>query len=332
MTSIFHPALAVASCLVMSVVPVSIFGGTEASTSVPLSFTTGRSHTASATADQPPAVPFSLTISPTRFVIDDANIGETQRIEVVNGGGADVTVVVQKRNFTGRSDGSLDFQDSAPYAASEWVSVDPMSFDIAAGKTKTVDVTVTMPNGPEPGDHQVALVFLVPAGETTANVKINRGIAIPVYVAVPGDIDNSASISALSGPGFATGGPISIDATVIGIGTVHRDFRDGSPLMMSADGGSTAFPDFTVVRDSTRVVSATWDPPFMCICHPTVSIVNADGTVETKSIRVIVFPLQFFAVGIGAVIIVLLGIRLARRRYRNSVVKAAAALRSSPAS
>jgi hypothetical protein len=266
---------------------------------------------------------FSLTISPTRLVVGQASIGVTQRVKVANSGTSPLKVTVQKKNFHGGSDGSLVFQDDAPYSASNWVTVNPVSFQVAAGATRVVTANVSIPANPEPGDHQVALIFLVPAGKAKGNIKVNRGIGTPVYITVPGPTDNSVSLSDLHAPGFATGGPVTITAKVHDTGTVHRDFRGATQLKVRAAGAAAAFPNFTVLRSSTRNISTTWNPPLMCICHPRVSIVNANKTIQSMSTRVIVFPLPQLGIAVGALLGLVLIIYLMRRRYQTSVISAA---------
>jgi hypothetical protein len=248
----------------------------------------------------------------------------TQRVHVVNGGQSPVTVSVQKRNFTGNPNGAMNFQPTAPYSASSWMTVSPTNFTLAPGATQIVSAAITVPTRPEPGDHEVALVFLVPAGKTTANIRINRGIAIPAYITVPGLTSDSSSPSNLKAPGFATSGPVTISAQVHDNGSVHRNFRGATPLRITGAGAAAAFPDFTVMRGSTRDISTTWNPPLMCICHPTVSIVDADGVVRSASVRVIVFPLGPFGIIVGALLVLAIATRLTRRRYRRNVMNAAA--------
>ncbi len=172
---------------------------------------------------------FSLTISPTRLVVGPADIAKTAKFQVVNRGQAAVSVAVQVRNFTGGADGSLDFRNDAPYAAANWMTVSPLNFTVAPGGTQVVTANIAVPPAPEPGDHQVALVFLVPAGKTSANIKINRGIGTPLYITVPGPTDDSATLSGLTAPGFVLRGPVDVSATVHDTGTVHRDFRGTTP-------------------------------------------------------------------------------------------------------
>jgi hypothetical protein len=269
---------------------------------------------------------FSLTVSPTRLEVAPAEIGRRHQIKVINGGSTPMPVTVQLQNFVARADGSLAFQTHAPYEASSWVTVSPASFVLAPGATQIVTASIAMPTAPEPGDHMLAVVFLVPAGQTDANIKINRGIGAPVYITVPGPIVRSASLGNLDTGWFTQGGPVTITATVSNTGTVHQNFRGSSALNIDGAGTAVPFPDFTVMRDSTRDISTTWNPPLICICHPTVSLIGADGQLHSQSVRVIVFPLTLFVTLLGGLLIVALLTVWLRRRYHTMVRREAALL------
>jgi hypothetical protein len=267
---------------------------------------------------------FGLSISPVRLIVSPSDIDKTQEITVANRGQAPLTVTVDTRNFTTSSSGSLDYKKDAPFGAASWLTVRPTRFTLASGEAQVVTADITPPASPEPGDHQVALVFLIPGGVTEGNIKINRGIASPAYITVPGTVDDSVSLTGMSAPRFAKGGPVTVTATVHNIGTVHRDFRAPTPLTVDSAGTKTSFPDFTVPRDSTRDISAVWDPPLICICHPTVNFANTGEAMQTQSVRVIVFPWHLLALLVAAVLLLLFVVRLGRRRYRAQVMKAAA--------
>jgi hypothetical protein len=267
---------------------------------------------------------FGLSISPVRLIVSPRDIDKTQQITVANRGQAPLTVTVDTRNFTTGPTGSLDYKKDAPYGAASWLTVQPTRFTLASGEAQVVTAEITPPASPEPGDHQVALVFLIPGGVAEGNIKINRGIASPAYITVPGTADDSVSLTGLSAPRFAKGGPVTVTATMHNLGTVHRDFRAPTPLTVDTAGDKAPFADFTVPRGSTRDISAVWDPPLICVCHPTVQFSNADGVLQTQSVRVIIFPWHLLALLVGVVFLLLFVVRLGRRRYRAQVMKAAA--------
>lgn len=269
---------------------------------------------------------FALTVTPTRLALTPADLGTTQQISVINRGQAPLPVTVQKRNFIAGADGSLSYSEDAPWAAAAWISLKPAQFTVAPGATQIVTLDITVPPLPEPGDHQVAIVLLVQAGQTSGNVKINRGVGVPMYLTVLGPVDDSVTLSELRGPRFAGGGPVTIAAIVHNVGTVHRDFRGVTRLSVQSAGHGTPFPDFTIPRGAVRDISTTWDPPMMCICHPSVTVTDATGSAQTLTIRVIVFPWLPVTIALAVLLLVIVGVKIARLRYHANVVTAAAAL------
>ncbi|MDP9861652.1 MULTISPECIES: hypothetical protein [Streptosporangium] len=273
-----------------------------------------------------PGTDFSLTVSPTRLAVQPGDIDEKQRFQVVNQGERPVDVEVRKADFKPDLDGTLLFQPKAPYSASNWVTVTPDRFRLPAGRTRSVSVRISVPSAPEPGDHQLALIFMVPAGTGAGNIRVNRGIGAPVYIAVPGPVDDSAEVTGLRAPGFALGGPLTFTTTVRDTGTVHRDFRGDDRLRLRVNGESVAFPDFTVGRGAIREISTTFDPPLWCLCRAAVSIPGPGGTPTAATATVVVLPLHWLA----AVVLTAAGLYLlarhARRRYRAQVRAAAHAL------
>jgi hypothetical protein len=274
-----------------------------------------------------PAPDFSLMVSPTRLVVPAGMTSTTQTFQVSNKGRSAFNVTVDKANFTAADSGALNFQANAPYAAAAWATVEPTHFRMAAGTTRNVTVRIAEPARPEPGDHQLALIFKVPAGRNAGNIRINRGIAAPVYITVPGRTDNSVEVTSLRAPRFALRGPVFLTTQVRDYGTVHRDFRGHDRLRVLIGGTGIAFPDFTVLRGSTRTVTARWSPPLMCVCHATVSVPGPNGSTSAITTRIIVFPVHLAGIALGVLLGVLLLRWFLRRRYRAKVLAAATALR-----
>jgi hypothetical protein len=258
---------------------------------------------------------FALTVSPARLTVAQDALDDTQQVTVVNRGRQPVTVTVEKRNFTAGADGALSYRPDAPFGAADWVDVSPARLTLDPGVSQQVTATIRVPEEPEPGDHQVALVFLAPP-TGSGNIKINRGIGTPVYVTVPGPVDDSVRLKGLSGPRWSWHGQPTLTASLSSTGTVHRDFRGPTALSVGTAQHRSRFADFTVSRGADRVVRTTWDAPLVCVCRPSISVTNGDEPAQVASARVVVLP-WWLAAGVLAVALValLLGIR-ARRRSR----------------
>lgn len=198
---------------------------------------------------------FSLSVTPARLVVPPGELGADQVFRVTNGGDAPIDVHVEKSDFTADRSGTVVLRERAPYSASTWVTAVPGEFRLASGATRQVRVRIAVPDAPEPGDHQVALVFTVDAGARGGNIRINRGVGVPLFIGVPGYAHDAAEVTALRAPGFAVGGPVPITAGIRSTGTAHRDFLGAGRLSVRVNGADVPFPGFTVMRGATREVT-----------------------------------------------------------------------------
>ncbi|WP_459801642.1 COG1361 family protein [Herbidospora sp. RD11066] len=270
-----------------------------------------------------PEPAFSMQVTPTRLVVPPGT--SEHRFDVTNKGSEPFQVTLEKSDFVTVESGAMRFQPGAPYAAAAWAEVTPARLTVPPGETRPVTLKVVVPENPEPGDHQFAVIFKVPAEKSSANIRINRGIAAPVFVTVPGAIDNSAEIADLRAPGFVMSGPVPITTRVRSTGTVHRDFRGLTRLKVAAGGSELMFPDFTVVRGAAREVTVTWEPPFVCYCDVTVALPGGNA----RTVQVVVFPLHLFVVLVALVMGGFLVGIVVRHRYRRRVESAARELAGS---
>ncbi|MEU8035403.1 hypothetical protein [Streptosporangium sp. NPDC049078] len=273
-----------------------------------------------ASAASGPAPDFSLTVSPARLVVGPEEIGEPQSFRVMNEGRSPVEVVVERASFTVDRTGRMVFERDAPRSAAGWLRVAPAGFRLAPGAERSVTVRIDPPPRPEYGEHQVALLFAVPADSGGGDIKLDRVIGTPIYLTVPGPIDTSVWLGDLAtSGGFVTGGPVDFTLTVNNVGTVHRDFFVPRGLKVAVNGYDVPFPDFTLSRGASRTVTARWaNPPFMCVCHATVSISGTGGT-STRSTVLIIFPLRFLGVLLVSVTALYVLAWLPRRRVRARV-------------
>jgi hypothetical protein len=258
---------------------------------------------------------FSVTVSPARLVVSQDDLASTQLLTVVNRGQEPVSLTVQKRNFVTSPSGGLSYRPDAPYGAADWVTVAPAVLDLDPGESQQVRATIQVPDKPDVGDHQVALVFLAPS-TGDGNIKVSRGIGAPLYVTVPGPVDDSVRLNGLTGPGWSLRGHPSLTASLTSTGTVHRDFRGTTALSVGTAGRQTRFNDFTVARGADRVVTTTWDAPLVCVCHPSLTVTNAGQAPQTVSTRVVVLP-WWLLVGL-VLVLAAVAVLVVRRRSRTA--------------
>ena len=249
----------------------------------------------------PKRQPFSLTVSPARIVVSAKRMRSTRFFEVSNGGRRALRLELSVKEFSQAPNGQILFSRGGPLSAASWVSAAPMSFRLGPGDRRRVRVRTAIPRRPEPGERQVAVIFKVPAPRRGRNIAISGAIGAQLLINVPGPVVRRSAIGPLDLPRFADGGPVPVKLRVRNLGNVHRDyFRPDGNLVADASGRTLAFPDFSVLRGSSRVVEAEWrNPPRVCICKVSVESDDGRGRPVTASARVVVFP---FRMAVGSLI------------------------------
>lgn len=260
----------------------------------------------------------AMLVTPPRLTIAASQVVKPQWLEIENRGSVPLTVHAQLQGLAQNSNGSSLLEADAPYSATTWVTLTPDHFQVGPGTRRYIRVLVRVPPNPEPGDRNLAIIFLLPALAGRGNIHVAQGIGVPVLLTVPGRVIDHVSLAKLAAPGFSAGGPINMTATVRESGDVHHSFISGKGRLAARSGGATVlFPPFTVLRDSTVTVTTKWrDPPVICWCHITSSV-TSDGQLTTVAATVVIFPVLPVVIGAGVIAALLLTFRFLRLRQRH---------------
>jgi len=266
---------------------------------------------------------FALSLSPTRLVVPTIGGRSTQRLTVTNNGAQPLPIVVAADAFQQALDGTISFTTDGPYSATRWVRVTPPTFTVAAGRSQPVTVDVAVPPHPEPGEHQVGIVFLTAQHQARGNLAVNRGVGAQLLINAPGPVTNQITLGRLRAPWFADGGPVALRLSVGNAGTAHRDYLPPRLLHGTVGGQRVDFPPFTVLRASARDLTTSWDsPPWVCICRARVTTDDGNGHQIVSTAQIIVFP----APATAGLLLLVVGISLLGRglRRRNTQSRQAA--------
>jgi hypothetical protein len=273
----------------------------------------------------PQARGFGMLVSPSRLIVAASQIAKTQRLEIENRGTARLNVRARLEAVAQRANGSalLEPDANAPYSAVRWVTVVPDHLYVPPGARRYIEVRFHVPPHPEPGDHDLAIILLVPPRSGKGNIHVAEGIGVPTLITVPGKVIDDVSVGSLAAPGFSVGGPISLTATVRESGDVHHSFTSAhGRLEARVDGATVLFPPITVLRDSTITVATKWaHPPVICFCHITAAVMS-HGHRTAVAATVIIFPAIQVLVGIGAIITLVVAFLLIRRYQRRRLTAA----------
>jgi hypothetical protein len=273
----------------------------------------------------------AMLVSPPRLTIAGRQLSRVDRLEIENRGSIPLKVHTRIETLAQRSDGSSVPEQSASYSATGWIKVVPSQFSVLPGARRVVHVHIQVPAHPEPGDHDLAIILLVPPRPGKGNIRIAEGIGVPVLITAPGQVTDDVSVTGLHPPGFSAGGAIALAATIRESGNIHHSFR-GPHGRLEAKAGSAEvlFPPFTVLRGSTVTARTTWaNHPAMCICHITVAVTSG-GHRTTATATVIIFPVVPAGLATGTLVALLAAFLLFRRSQQRRLAAAYQAGRGLP--
>ncbi len=263
----------------------------------------------------------SMLLSPPRLIIPASSVDQTQRLEMENRGTVTLDVHVGLGELVQRTDGSSVVAQEGPYSAINWITVVPDHFSVPSATRRYILVHIRVPPDPEPGDQDVALTFLLPPSAGHGNIHIAEGIGVPTVITVPGPVIDHVNVTSLTAPGFSSGGPVSLAATVSETGDVHHSFTGPDNRLTASAGRATVlFPPMTVLRGSTVTFTTKWaHPPVMCICHLSTTVVSGDRS-SVATATVVIFPAVQVGAGIAVVIALVIAFLLFRRIKRRRLV------------
>ena len=153
----------------------------------------------------------------------------TKELKVRNESSETKTVDVYFRDFVVNDNkGTPTFLDEIDnqnnrWAASSWLQVSQSSLSIKPGETKSLRLTVTPPKNALPGGHYAGVFYrpnLLGTLKTTGST-INMDVGSLVYITIPGDITQKASVQSFTAPKFSEFGPIDFKATVKNSSDIH---------------------------------------------------------------------------------------------------------------
>jgi P pilus assembly chaperone PapD len=105
--------------------------------------------------------------------------------------------------------GSYDFQrpGSTPYSLLRWAAINPREFDLPAGTTQQVRLSLSMPNAKEPpnGEYSGIVFFQTRPTRRAHAVSFSVRIATKIYVTIPGTVKIAGAIAKMTATGSSTG-------------------------------------------------------------------------------------------------------------------------------
>jgi len=114
-------------------------------------------------------------------------------------------------------------QSANRWTASSWIQISPSKLKLKPGETKSLVLTVITPDDALAGGHY-AMVLHTPGSDITISqtgAAVQTNVGTLVYITIPGDITENASIKEFSAPKFSEYGPINFKTIVTNLSDIH---------------------------------------------------------------------------------------------------------------
>lgn len=206
-------------------------------------------------------------------------------------------------------------QNSNRWTASSWIQVSPSRFKIKPGETKSLILTIITPDDALSGGHY-AMVLHTPSTDVTISqtgAAVETNVGSLVYITVPGDITENASIKEFSAPKFSEYGPINFKTIITNLSDIHIT-PAGSINIFNSFGFKTA----QIKLDNTNIFPYT-SREFLSTLNRKLMLgrykaqINAaygtTGQLLTATIFFWVIPYKLIALAITIVVIIILIIK-----------------------
>jgi len=212
----------------------------------------------------------AVSLSPLTFELS-ANPGDTVSniLKVTNTDPNPVNIVVDVEDFAAVGEEGqvtlLPGEDNSTYSLASWVTVSPSLLSIPAHDSATVEFTVNVPFGAEPGGHYGSVLATVSTAPTPGAVTVAQKIGSLLLMNVAGDVEERLHIAEFSVEPFSEYGPVTILSRFENTGTVHLKPR-GFILIKNMFGREVEkldLPQKNVLPKSIRRIEVPWGSKLM---------------------------------------------------------------------
>lgn len=153
----------------------------------------------------------------------------TKEIKIRNESKSEKAIVTSVRDFIVTDDLGTPLQIESTdqsanrWTASSWIQISPTQLKLKPGETKSLVLTVITPDDALAGGHY-AMVLHTPSSDITmtqTGATVETNIGTLVYITVPGDVNENASIKEFSAPKFSEYGPVDFKTIITNLSDVH---------------------------------------------------------------------------------------------------------------
>jgi hypothetical protein len=208
------------------------------------------------------------------------------------------------------------------WAASSWIQVSPSSVKLKGGETKSLTLTIMPPANALPGGHY-AMVLHSPDNQVSivdsTGASIQTKVGTLVYITIPGDIRQNATVKDFTAPKFSEFGPIDFKTIIQNLSDIHIK-PAGNIAITNMFGLKTAALQFNAegvnifpgkIRDFQNQLAKKW--LFGRYKAELNAVYGTAGGIATAVIFFWVIPWRFLIL-VGTAIIIIVVIILALKK------------------
>lgn len=275
------------------------------------------------------AAPRAFGVSPVKLEFKMLpGLTETQPVLVQNQGDGPLHIDTEINDYVIGKDNAFTFYPPGheTYSAASWIHVDQTGFDLQPGQSRTVRVTISIPQNAEVGGHYAAVLFKNAASSTTGIGFTGRiGTLALVTVGNEKDLVRAGNIKSLT----ASSRLFTSDMTAVNVftdtGNVHLTVK-GETVFTDYFGrevGRVQLPAITILPKTDRDMVAGLQGPWFGLMTAT-TVVSYGKDLSTFDTPRTAPPVRFWVVSWQAVVIFVLVLlviiaieEILRRRARN---------------
>lgn len=230
--------------------------------------------------------------------------------------------------FSVDDDYNLIYENNGDYSQMvDWVTLDKYNGTVSPNESMTIHYTIKVPEDAPAGGQYAAIKAMTvnddelgSTDESSANVKVEYGVAYTIYAEIAGETHKSGKILNTNVPSFLLSGDISGAASIENTGNVHGDAKytlQVFPLFSSEEvyTNEEAPEVHTILPGKTRYEEISWENTPDVGIFNVIYTVEFEGVTEQVSKMVIKCPiwLLFLIFFIIAAIIIWIVVRVRNR-------------------
>ena len=268
----------------------------------------------------------SISLYPVSFRIQ-ADPGTTWNgtITVTNPNATQLGVQPEKENLGGGAEGSIQLlgEDANSQGLASWIQIDSKPSLLQPGQKKDFQFSIHVPFNATPGGHYAAVLFrAIPpdqaGGAAGSGVGVSGRVGSVVLLEVSGAVKRSAVLESADAPTFLSHGPFSVTIKINNTGNSYFNPEGAVTFQNLFWKQDVSWDPRVVFPGFDRTFTATWDQRYAIgPVFATVLAKMPDGSViGTQTLVIWAFPWQESLIGGAALVVLLLGIREFKKRFK----------------